>query len=105
VRSGEGAAVVVEGPAGIGKTRLLEVAVFLAEEGGLSVLAAGGNQLEREVGYGVVRQLFEAPLARLSAGEREECSQGQQDWRERRSSRPSTPVLSPPARCSTGSTG
>ena len=75
-RAGEGAAVVVEGPAGIGKTRLVEAAVASSEEQGVRVLSAAGHELEREVGYGVVRQLFEAPLSGGSAAERDELLVG-----------------------------
>ncbi|HEX6150306.1 BTAD domain-containing putative transcriptional regulator [Nocardioides sp.] len=55
--------VVVEGPAGIGKSRLLVEATRLATAGGLRVLAARGSQLERSFGFGAVRQLFEPCLA------------------------------------------
>ena len=51
--------VVVRGPAGIGKTRLLAEARRLAEAGGARVCTARGSLLERDFGYGAVRQLFE----------------------------------------------
>ncbi|MGY1616648.1 BTAD domain-containing putative transcriptional regulator [Geodermatophilus sp. SYSU D00691] len=54
--------LLVEGPAGIGKTRLLAEARRLAAERGLRVLAARGSQMERAFGFGVVRQLFEPEL-------------------------------------------
>lgn len=54
--------VVVRGPAGIGKSRLLDEARLLAEEGGVRVCAARGSLLERDFGYGAVRQLFEPVL-------------------------------------------
>jgi DNA-binding CsgD family transcriptional regulator len=60
---GRGACVLVEGAAGIGKTRLLAAARELAGFHGLQVLQARGGELERDFPYGVVRQLFEAPLA------------------------------------------
>nr|MDQ5808316.1 AAA family ATPase [Actinomycetota bacterium] len=56
---GEGRLVLVEGPAGIGKSRLLAEARARARAAGLRVLAARGGELEREFAYGVVRQLFE----------------------------------------------
>jgi hypothetical protein len=56
-RRGEGAAVIVEGPAGIGKTRLLDAAAEAAED--LEVLRARASELERDFPFGVVRQLFE----------------------------------------------
>ncbi len=55
--------IVVEGPAGIGKTRLMREAVRLATAGGLQVVTARGSQLERSFGFGAVRQLFEPCLA------------------------------------------
>ena len=58
---GRGAAVVLEGPAGIGKTSLVAAARRLAADRGLRSLAARGGELERDFAYGVVRQLFERP--------------------------------------------
>ena len=68
-RAGEGRLAVIEGPAGIGKTRLLDEARAAADGMGLGVLHARGGELEREFGFGVVRQLLEPRLA--GAGERE----------------------------------
>ncbi len=51
--------VVVQGPAGIGKTRLLAEVRRLAEQQGARICTARGSVLEREFGYGAVRQLFE----------------------------------------------
>ena len=59
VAAGEGRAVVVEGPAGIGKTALVAAARENAREAGLRPLAARGTELERAFGFGVVRQLLE----------------------------------------------
>lgn len=53
--------VLIEGQAGIGKTRLLREVRTRAT--GARVLAARGSQLEMEYGYGVVRQLFEPIVA------------------------------------------
>src|SRR3712207_1936582 len=58
--------LVVEGAAGIGKSRLLEALRDRAADRGLRVLAARGSDLEREFAFGVVRQLFE-PLVAGSA--------------------------------------
>ena len=60
---GDGRFVLIEGPAGIGKTRLLAEARRLAQESGMLVTAARAGELEREFPYGVVRQLFEARIA------------------------------------------
>ncbi|MGA2006184.1 MAG: AAA family ATPase [Solirubrobacteraceae bacterium] len=51
---------VIEGPAGIGKTALLDEARRRAAQAGVAVLAARGGELEGEFPYGVVRQLFES---------------------------------------------
>jgi DNA-binding CsgD family transcriptional regulator len=59
---GQGRLVVVEGPAGIGKTRLLEAVGADYESAGYATLRARGSELEREFAFGVVRQLFQ-PLA------------------------------------------
>ncbi|MFC8430118.1 BTAD domain-containing putative transcriptional regulator [Streptomyces sp. NPDC057253] len=51
--------VLIEGPAGIGKSRLLGEASELAVEQGALTLTARGSQREKDYGFGVVRQLFE----------------------------------------------
>ena len=73
---GRGTFVVVEGPAGIGKTALLDAARASARESGVRVLGARGTELERDFAFGVVRQLFEPALAELSESERNELLQG-----------------------------
>ena len=62
-RSGDGRLVVVEGGPGIGKTRLLAEARALATGANFEVLTARGGELEGQFAFGIVRQLFEAPLA------------------------------------------
>jgi DNA-binding NarL/FixJ family response regulator len=61
-RSGEAVVALIEGPAGIGKSRLLGSAREVAGVAGFRVLSARGSDLERELPYGVVRQLFEPLL-------------------------------------------
>ena len=61
--AGEGGVLAFEGPAGIGKTRLLGVLRERAVESGAAILDARAGVLEREFGFGVVRQLFEAAAA------------------------------------------
>ncbi len=63
VPAGEGRAVLIEGPAGIGKSALLAQTRRRAAEGGSLVLAARGSELEREFPFGVVRQLLEGVVA------------------------------------------
>src|SRR6266513_1709154 len=74
-RSGQGTFAVVEGPAGIGKTALLRAARTEATDGGMRVLRARGTELERDFAFGVVRQLFEPPLAEASELERADLLQ------------------------------
>ena len=62
--------MVIEGQAGIGKSRLLGEVERLAEERGFDVYSACGMELEREFAYGVVRQLFEYRVHRLPLAER-----------------------------------
>ena len=74
--TGRGGAIVLEGPAGIGKTSLVAAASEVAAEFGLERLAARGGQLEQDFAYGVVRQLFEPRLMRASAVDRAALLQG-----------------------------
>ena len=50
--------VAIEGPGGIGKTRLLREAQGRAERAGMLVLVARGSERERQLPFGVVEQLF-----------------------------------------------
>ena len=58
VGSGAGSVVLVEGPAGIGKTALLAEGAQRARCCGFSVLRGIGAELERGYSFGVVRQVF-----------------------------------------------
>jgi predicted ATPase len=75
-----GSVVLVDGPAGIGKTRLLDAACELAREAGAIVLRARGVEVERAAPFGVVRQLLERQLllgaarAELALGRREQLA-------------------------------
>src|SRR3954462_14362252 len=75
-RLGDGRLVVVEGSAGIGKTRLLAEVRVLAAAAEFEVLTARGGELEGEFAFGIVRQLFEAPLAAATADARAELLSG-----------------------------
>ena len=59
VRAGEGRVVLVEGPAGIGKSSLLAAAGRLAARDGAAVLRAACSPLEQDAAWGVARQLVE----------------------------------------------
>lgn len=56
----DGRVLVIEGPAGIGKSSLLQSAGEAAEGVGMQVLTGCGDALEREFGFGLVRQLLRA---------------------------------------------
>ncbi|MGK2938245.1 MAG: AAA family ATPase [Solirubrobacteraceae bacterium] len=70
VDEGRGGGLVVEGPAGAGKSTLLQLAREEARARGLRVGAASGSEFERELAYGVIRQLFEPALASIPRTER-----------------------------------
>jgi DNA-binding CsgD family transcriptional regulator len=75
-RSGSGRFVVIEGTAGIGKTRLLAEARAIAGAAEMRVLTARGGELEGEFAYGIVRQLFEPLLAAAAPDLRAELLAG-----------------------------
>jgi DNA-binding CsgD family transcriptional regulator len=64
--NGEGRLLLIEGPAGIGKSRLLAGLRRMAERP-LRVLTARASELEREFPFAVVRQLFEAHVTQEDA--------------------------------------
>jgi DNA-binding CsgD family transcriptional regulator len=74
--AGRGTFVVVEGPSGMGKTAVLAAARAAAADRGMRVLRSRGTELEREFAFGVVRQLFEPPLADASEVERIDVLEG-----------------------------
>ena len=63
VRSGAGCVIVVEGPAGIGKSTLLEATSAVARGDGSEVLRARCSPLEQHAPWGTAQQLLE-PLRR-----------------------------------------
>jgi len=68
--AGEGAVLLVEGPPGIGKTALLDVARAAARKRKMTVLAGRGVELEGHFPYGVARQLYEPLLSRVPSRRR-----------------------------------
>ena len=74
--AGRGSLLLIEGPAGIGKTRLVLAAGRHGRELGLTTLSARGSELEQDFAYGLVRQLFEGPLVAASPPERAELLAG-----------------------------
>jgi len=68
--AGRGSMVLIEGTAGIGKTRLLREASNLVGDDPIVVRAARAGQLEREMPFGVARLLLEPLLERADETER-----------------------------------
>ena len=68
--------MVIEGSAGIGKSSLLAESRAIARIADLRVLGARAGEHEAEFAFGVVRQLFEQPLANASADQRAELLAG-----------------------------
>lgn len=64
-RRGEGGLVLIDGPAGVGKTTLMRSAPEAGAE--MRLLTARGNELDRPFGFGIIRQLFEPALAASGA--------------------------------------
>jgi DNA-binding CsgD family transcriptional regulator len=75
-REGSGGMLVIEGPAGIGKTAMLRAACAIAESTEMRLLRSRGAQLEREFAFGVARQLLELPLATAGPAERADLLEG-----------------------------
>ncbi len=77
--AGSGSAVVLSGPAGIGKTVLLDHALAAAEDLGFEIAVARPVSLERDLAFGVVRQLLGGKLEALSGSARDEvlCDGGE----------------------------
>jgi len=76
VPAGRGGLLVIEGEPGIGKTSLLADAARRGVALGMTVLRARAGELEQAYPYGVVRQLFEAPLSAAGGARREELLTG-----------------------------
>jgi DNA-binding CsgD family transcriptional regulator len=73
---GEGHVVLVQGPAGIGKSRLLAEVGERGELAGMSVVRGRGGELERDFAFGLTRQLFEPALRELDAVQRSVVLEG-----------------------------
>src|SRR4051794_18534940 len=58
-RAGAGRLLLIEAAAGLGKTSVLTSACDRLAADGVTVLRAGGSEMEHEFAYGVVRQLLE----------------------------------------------
>lgn len=67
--SGSGQLAVIQGPAGIGKTRLLEETQLLARDLDAEVLSARGGELEQGHPLGLVLRLLEHRISKASEDE------------------------------------
>ena len=63
IRAGAGRVLVVQGPAGVGKSSLVRAVTQSASVAGVRAPSACGGPLEQEAGWGVVRQLFGSTAA------------------------------------------
>ena len=70
-RGGAGGLLLIEGVAGIGKTRLLRAGCERAAAADMAVLTARGGELERGWPYGVMRGLFESLVAGARPADRD----------------------------------
>ena len=75
-RQRRGRVVLVEAPAGLGKTSLLRAAFDAAVEAGFTSRRARASDLERDFAYGCVRQLLEPVVAQVPAAQRERLFDG-----------------------------
>src|SRR5438270_3281242 len=76
LRRGHGGVLVVQGAAGIGKSSLLRTVSEHAAVQKVQMLTARASELERDFGFGVVRQLLEVRLIRSAEPERAELLAG-----------------------------
>jgi DNA-binding CsgD family transcriptional regulator len=85
---GDGQVVVLEGEAGVGKSRLLAAVGEEASDAGVRVLSAGGLELERSFAFGLALRLFQPLLEGLEEQDRAELLSGParvtQSWFEGR---------------------
>jgi hypothetical protein len=88
-QQGRGQLVLIEAPAGLGKTSLLTAACQNAVTAGFTCLRARASELEHDFAYGCVRQLLEPAVARVPGPERERLFEG--------AAALSKPLFAPPA--------
>ena len=75
-REGRGQVCVIEGPSGVGKSRLLDACADSAAALGMSVVRARCSELTRDYPFGVARGLFEPGLIRAGQELRDELMRG-----------------------------
>lgn len=69
--SSEGRVLLINGPEGIGKTRVLDELIHLARQGQRVVVTGRGYESEKEMPYGVVAQIVDAALSTVNFPPRE----------------------------------
>ncbi|MDQ3730158.1 MAG: AAA family ATPase, partial [Actinomycetota bacterium] len=69
-RRGAGSSVLIEGEAGIGKSRMLDFAIAEAQAAGFRIGAARASEFERDFPFGTARTALEPLLRQLDAEER-----------------------------------
>jgi DNA-binding CsgD family transcriptional regulator len=74
--AGDSGVAMLEAPAGIGKTRLIDTTRAAAANRGARVLSARGSERERTYPFGVVRQLLEPAVAEASPQRRRSLFSG-----------------------------
>lgn len=62
LRTGRGSVLVIEGPAGIGKTRLIQELTVRAQRRGVRVLVGSAYEMEGAVAYGPFLEILQAAL-------------------------------------------
>jgi DNA-binding CsgD family transcriptional regulator len=76
LHDGTGVTVLIDGPAGIGKTRLLESVRDLSTRHGARFLRARGSPVEQSYSFGVLRQLLEPTLRSAAPDELSKLAAG-----------------------------
>ncbi len=76
LESGAGGLLLIEAAAGLGKSRLVEALTEHAASTGFRALGARGSEIERDYGYGVIRQLLGTTVSSMDADARERAFSG-----------------------------
>ena len=74
--AGEGATVLVEGPAGVGKTTVVGMFAEAAARRGMGIVGARATPVEQSEAWAVSRRLFDRPLMDADATRREALLSG-----------------------------
>jgi DNA-binding CsgD family transcriptional regulator/tetratricopeptide (TPR) repeat protein len=75
-QEGRGRVVLIEAPAGMGKTSLLDEACETAVKAGFACYRARATEIERDFAYGCVRQFLEPLVTKASGAERDRLFEG-----------------------------